>query len=81
MRGGEFFVLDGGESLVRYFVGEIARDDNDPFGVPDDNIAGINRHTRAADRRVKLDRMQCDWSGRPGGFPLEAGQSGAADAG
>ena len=57
MRGDEFFVLDGGESLVRHFVGETARDDNDPFGVADDNIAGINRHTRAADRGVKLDRM------------------------
>ena len=81
MRGNEFFVLDGGESLLRYFVGEIARDDHHPFGVPDDNIAGINRHSRAADGRIKLDRMQRDWSGGPRRFPLEAGQPGGADAG
>lgn len=64
-----FFFLFGGGSCN--FRGEAARNDHNPFFIADEDIAGENGRTRAADWDVDIDRMVDNHAHRRGSGPSE----------
>ena len=44
-------------ALVREFVRQVRRDNDDPFGVANDDVAREHRRIAAADRPIDLDGL------------------------